>query len=75
MTCIKVICFYNCTDIGIWYLPQGKADDQVSWRVSQNEKLARLREKHRRATEQLVQGMVVTVTWVQFSLQVVVMSL
>ncbi|POO04071.1 UV radiation resistance protein/autophagy-related protein [Trema orientale] len=37
-------------------LAKGKADDQVSWRVSQNEKLAKLREKHRRAKEQLAQG-------------------
>lgn len=37
-------------------LAKGKADDQVSWRMSQNEKLAKLREKHRRSKERLVQG-------------------
>lgn len=36
---------------------QGKADDQVNWRVSQNEKLVKLRDKHQRSKEQLVQGM------------------
>ncbi|KAI4307342.1 hypothetical protein L6164_030542 [Bauhinia variegata] len=35
---------------------KGKADDQINWRVLQNEKLARLREKLRRSKEQLAQG-------------------
>ncbi|RXH90864.1 hypothetical protein DVH24_006809 [Malus domestica] len=35
---------------------KGKADDQINWRVLQNEKLVRLREKLRRNKEQLVQG-------------------
>ncbi|KAA8538021.1 hypothetical protein F0562_027399 [Nyssa sinensis] len=35
---------------------KGKADDQLSWRVLQNEKLARLREKLRLGKEQLSQG-------------------
>ncbi|KAJ7965654.1 DNA-directed RNA polymerase II [Quillaja saponaria] len=34
----------------------GKADDLINWKVLQNEKLARLREKLRRSKEQLVQG-------------------
>lgn len=37
-------------------LAKGKADDQVSWRMSQNEKLAKLRETHRHSKERLVQG-------------------
>lgn len=37
-------------------LAKGKADDQVSWRMSQNEKLAKLREMHRHSKERLVQG-------------------
>ncbi|WCJ44161.1 DNA-directed RNA polymerase II protein [Euphorbia peplus] len=35
---------------------QGKADDQLNWRVLQNEKLTMLREKLRRNKEQLLQG-------------------
>ncbi|KAL8172420.1 hypothetical protein V2J09_024224 [Rumex salicifolius] len=35
---------------------KGKADDQVSWKVLQNEKLAWLREKHRICREKLSQG-------------------
>lgn len=35
---------------------KGKADDQLSWRVLQNEKLARLREKLHFRKEQLSQG-------------------
>ncbi|KAM1119743.1 hypothetical protein TB2_043855 [Malus domestica] len=35
---------------------KGKADDQINWRVLQNEKLVRLREKLRHNKEQLVQG-------------------
>ncbi|KAM5575863.1 hypothetical protein ABKV19_014684 [Rosa sericea] len=35
---------------------KGKADDQLNWRLLQNEKLVRLREKLRRNKEQLVQG-------------------
>uniref|UniRef100_A0A5B7A129 Putative DNA-directed RNA polymerase II protein isoform 1 n=1 Tax=Davidia involucrata TaxID=16924 RepID=A0A5B7A129_DAVIN len=35
---------------------KGKADDQLSWRVLQNEKLARLREKLRLSKDQLSQG-------------------
>ncbi|KAK9930627.1 hypothetical protein M0R45_027661 [Rubus argutus] len=35
---------------------KGKADDQQNWRVLQNEKLVKLREKLRRNKEQLVQG-------------------
>ncbi|TQD72040.1 hypothetical protein C1H46_042417 [Malus baccata] len=35
---------------------KGKADDQINWRVLQNEKLVRLREKLRLNKEQLVQG-------------------
>ncbi|PQM41506.1 hypothetical protein Pyn_20657 [Prunus yedoensis var. nudiflora] len=35
---------------------KGKADDQLNWRVLQNEKLVRLREKLRCNKEQLVQG-------------------
>ncbi|XP_065847477.1 uncharacterized protein [Euphorbia lathyris] len=35
---------------------KGKADDQLNWRVLQNEKLTTLREKLRRNKEQLVQG-------------------
>ncbi|XP_048129810.1 uncharacterized protein LOC115748996 isoform X2 [Rhodamnia argentea] len=35
---------------------KGKADDQFNWRVTQNEKLAKLREKLCRKKEQLVQG-------------------
>ncbi|XP_052189821.1 uncharacterized protein LOC127799641 isoform X2 [Diospyros lotus] len=37
-------------------LAKGKADDQLSWRVLQNEKLARLREKLRLKREQYFQG-------------------
>ncbi|GAY41683.1 hypothetical protein CUMW_061300 [Citrus unshiu] len=35
---------------------KGKADDQLNWRVLQNEKLTNLREKLRRSKEQLSQG-------------------
>ncbi|XP_030453560.1 uncharacterized protein LOC115675086 isoform X1 [Syzygium oleosum] len=35
---------------------KGKADDQFNWRVTQNEKLAKLREKLHCKKEQLVQG-------------------
>ncbi|KAM2225602.1 hypothetical protein PS2_019247 [Malus domestica] len=35
---------------------KGKADDQINWRVLQNEKLVRLREKLQLNKEQLVQG-------------------
>ncbi|KAJ7959065.1 DNA-directed RNA polymerase II [Quillaja saponaria] len=35
---------------------KGKADDQINWRVLQNEKLGRLKEKLRHSKEQLVQG-------------------
>ncbi|KAF2290977.1 hypothetical protein GH714_017756 [Hevea brasiliensis] len=35
---------------------KGKADDQLNWRVIQNEKLASLREKLCRNKEQLIQG-------------------
>lgn len=35
---------------------KGKADDQLSWRVLQNEKLARFKEKLRRRREQYSQG-------------------
>ncbi|QCE00422.1 uncharacterized protein LOC114194578 [Vigna unguiculata] len=35
---------------------KGKGDDQVNWRVLQNEKLARLKEKLRRSNEQVTQG-------------------
>ncbi|KAB2634585.1 hypothetical protein D8674_040779 [Pyrus ussuriensis x Pyrus communis] len=35
---------------------KGKADDQINWRVLQNEKLVRLREKLQCNKEQLVQG-------------------
>lgn len=35
---------------------QSKADDQNSWRVFQNERLARLREKLHHRKEQLLQG-------------------
>lgn len=35
---------------------QGKVDDQMNWRVRQNEKLVNLREKLRRSKEQLAQG-------------------
>lgn len=35
---------------------KGKADDQLNWRVIQNEKLTNLREKLRRNKEQLLQG-------------------
>ncbi|KAL6177009.1 hypothetical protein ACLB2K_053641 [Fragaria x ananassa] len=35
---------------------KGKADDQLNWRILQDEKLLRLREKLRRNKEQLVQG-------------------
>nr|GME04803.1 UV radiation resistance protein/autophagy-related protein 14 [Ipomoea batatas] len=35
---------------------KGKADDQLSWRVLQNEKLARSREDLRRRREQLLEG-------------------
>lgn len=35
---------------------QGKADDQLNWRVTRNEKLARLREKLQRSREQLERG-------------------
>lgn len=35
---------------------KGKADDQFNWRVTQNEKLAKLREKLRRQEEQLIRG-------------------
>ncbi|XP_050204338.1 uncharacterized protein LOC126654494 [Mercurialis annua] len=35
---------------------KGKADDQLNWRVLQNEKLANLREKLRRSKAQLSQG-------------------
>lgn len=38
------------------FILQGKADDQRSWRVFQNEKLARLREKLRHNKEELVKG-------------------
>lgn len=35
---------------------KGKADDQINWRVLQNEKLARLREKLRHRKEQYLDG-------------------
>ncbi|XP_047150222.1 uncharacterized protein LOC124822273 [Vigna umbellata] len=35
---------------------KGKGDDQANWRVLQNEKLARLKEKLRRSNEQVTQG-------------------
>ncbi|XP_048227035.1 uncharacterized protein LOC8284790 isoform X3 [Ricinus communis] len=35
---------------------KGKADDQLNWRVHQNEKLANLREKLLRSKEQLIQA-------------------
>ncbi|KAG8633407.1 uncharacterized protein LOC110606739 isoform X1 [Manihot esculenta] len=35
---------------------KGKADDQLNWRVIQNEKLANLREKLRCSKKQLIQG-------------------
>ncbi|KAG6602709.1 hypothetical protein SDJN03_07942, partial [Cucurbita argyrosperma subsp. sororia] len=35
---------------------KGKADDQLNWRVTRNEKLTRLREKLRRSREKLEQG-------------------
>ncbi|XP_022152466.1 uncharacterized protein LOC111020186 isoform X2 [Momordica charantia] len=35
---------------------KGKADDQLNWRVTRNEKLARLREKLQRSREQLERG-------------------
>ncbi|KAL0555825.1 hypothetical protein IC582_004326 [Cucumis melo] len=35
---------------------KGKADDQLNWRVTRNEKLTRLREKLTRSREQLEQG-------------------
>ncbi|XP_022993038.1 uncharacterized protein LOC111489176 [Cucurbita maxima] len=35
---------------------KGKADDQLNWRVTRNEKLSSLREKLRRRREQLEQG-------------------
>ncbi|GKU87735.1 hypothetical protein SLEP1_g2082 [Rubroshorea leprosula] len=35
---------------------KGKADDQLNWKVHQNEKLANLREKLRRSKHQLAQG-------------------
>lgn len=38
------------------YCSQGKADDQLNWRVTRNEKLTRLREKLRRSRENLEQG-------------------
>ena len=38
------------------YPSQGKADDQLNWRVTRNEKLTRLREKLRRSREKLEQG-------------------
>ncbi|XP_059434730.1 uncharacterized protein LOC132167720 isoform X2 [Corylus avellana] len=35
---------------------KGKADDQMNWRVLHNDKLAKLKEKLRRNTQQFVQG-------------------
>ncbi|XP_022768271.1 uncharacterized protein LOC111312349 [Durio zibethinus] len=35
---------------------KGKADDQLNWKIRQNEKLANLKEKLRRSKEQLAQG-------------------
>lgn len=49
-----------CTSLLFWFRHfdhiQGKADDQLSWRVPRNEKLARLREKLRQQKEQVSQG-------------------
>lgn len=50
----KESCYFIYTDV--LYIRQGKADDQLNWRVLQNEKLVRLREKLRCNKEQLVQG-------------------
>lgn len=50
----KEFCYSIYTDV--LYIGQGKADDQLNWRVLQNEKLVRLREKLRCNKEQLVQG-------------------
>lgn len=50
----KESCYFIYTDV--LYIRQGKADDQLNWRVLQNEKLVKLREKLRCNKEQLVQG-------------------
>lgn len=50
-----------CSQSDVCSVHQGKADDQFNWRVTQNEKLAKLREKLRCKKEQLVQG----IFWVQ----------
>ncbi|KAJ8762784.1 hypothetical protein K2173_022913 [Erythroxylum novogranatense] len=45
-----------CSRLSDVLVAKGKADDQLNWRVLQNEKLASLREKLRQQKEQLVQG-------------------
>jgi len=35
---------------------QGKADEQLNWKILQNEKIAGLKEKLRRSREQLLHG-------------------
>uniref|UniRef100_A0A3Q7G814 DNA-directed RNA polymerase II protein n=1 Tax=Solanum lycopersicum TaxID=4081 RepID=A0A3Q7G814_SOLLC len=45
-----------CGQLSEILLAKGKADDQLSWRVPRNEKLARLREKLRQQKEQVSQG-------------------
>ncbi|KAF3679445.1 putative transcription factor TGA7-like isoform X1 [Capsicum annuum] len=45
-----------CGQLSEVLLAKGKADDQLSWRVPRNEKLARLKEKLRQQKEQVSQG-------------------
>ncbi|CAN4116348.1 unnamed protein product [Withania somnifera] len=47
-----------CGQLSEVLLAKGKADDQLSWRVPRNEKLARLREKLQQQQEQVSQGKV-----------------
>lgn len=45
-----------CGQLSEVLLAKGKVDDQLSWRVPRNEKLARLREKLQQQKEQVSQG-------------------
>lgn len=48
---------FSCSNCFIHNVDKGKGDDQANWRVLQNEKLARLKEKLRRSNEQVTQGL------------------
>ncbi|XP_060198771.1 uncharacterized protein LOC132627443 isoform X1 [Lycium barbarum] len=45
-----------CGQLSEVLLAKGKADDQISWRVPRNEKLARLRERLRKKKDQVSEG-------------------